>query len=40
VDYYADSLFHLTIDASARFKIMSRKIDFKNEVISFALREV
>jgi hypothetical protein len=40
VNYYADELLTVTIEDTARFKIMSRVLDFKNEVIKFALREV
>lgn len=40
VDYYADSIFPITIEESARFKILRRVVDFKREVLAFYLREV
>lgn len=39
-DYYAEELIPLTIESSARFKIMTRQIDFKKETVKFQLREI
>lgn len=39
-DYYAESVFALTIESSARFKIMSRRVNFRDETITFHLREI
>lgn len=38
--FYADELFQLTIEATARFKAISRKIDFTRQTVSFPVREV
>lgn len=40
VDYYADELLPLTIEPTARFKIMNRVLDMKSETIKFSLREI
>jgi hypothetical protein len=40
IDYYADAITRLSIESSARFKIMSRKVDFLGGFIEFGLREI
>jgi hypothetical protein len=39
-DYYADELLPLTIESTARFKVMTRIVDWKNETLKFSLREI
>lgn len=39
-DYYAEELLPLTIESTARFKVMARTINFKDETMKLSLREI
>ena len=40
VDYYATDVFSLQIQSAERWKILSRRISFKNDEITFLVREI